>query len=233
MKYVVALNMRRPVRFDYAAALLVGTLAVLGAVLISLQMTHDHASNRASSQGSRLAEDLATRIAVTSQLAGGLIAQSQQALAVGIEGSGRSIAGLQAGSNDDTIVGQADFTANQQLQTEILDMARGATDDLDPYTKGLLEETAAEVVAVLTGEAQEMPAVEIQAKLAEQIRQIDIANAESDRSRVAVLGLTFAALGGVLVGLAVALKETRPGWAILILGCIVAFLALGAAVLSF
>jgi len=39
MKYVVALNMRRPVRFDYAAALLVGTLAVLGAVLISLQMT--------------------------------------------------------------------------------------------------------------------------------------------------------------------------------------------------
>ena len=233
MKYVVALNMRRPVRFDYVAAVLVGTLAVLGAVLISLQMTHDHASNRASSQGSRLAEDLATRIAVTSQLAGGLLAQSQQALGVGIEGSGRSIAGLQANSSDDTIVGQADFTANRQLQTEILDMARSATNDLDPYTQGLLEETAAEVVAVLSGEAQDMPAVDLQAKLAEQIRQIDIANAESDRSRVAVLGLTFAALGGVLVGLAVALKETRPGWAILILGCIVALLALGAAVLSF
>lgn len=232
MKYVVALNMRRPVRFDHMAALLVGTLAVLGALLISLQMTHDHAANRASSQGSRLAEDLATRIAVTSQVAGGLLGLNQQALAVGIQGTARAIAGLQAGAAEDTIVGEANSAASQQLQAEILAMARSTTDDLDPYTKGLLDETAAELVAVLTGQSQEMPAADIQAGLVEQIRQIDISNAESDRSRVAVLGLTFAALGGVLVGLAVALKETRPGWGILILGWIVALLALGAAVLA-
>jgi hypothetical protein len=216
MKYVVALNMRRPVRFDHLAALLVGTLAVLGAVLISLQLTHDHASNRASSQGSRLATDLATRIGVSSVVVGWDLGAAQEAITLGVGGLARSISALSANAPDEELVGVAQNDASQQLQNEIAAMGATAADGLDPYTTGLVTATIDD----------------IKAELIEQNRQVDLANAEGDRSHVAVLGLTFAALGGVLVGLAIALKETRSGWGILLLGWIVAALAMVTAVLS-
>jgi hypothetical protein len=214
MKYVVALNMRRPVRFDYVAALLVGTLAVLGAVLISLQLTHDHASGRAGSEGSRLALDITTRGAVSNEVVGWLLSNQQQAATVAITGLARSMAALNANATDDALVGDADFNAGKQLQDELTAMAATVSDGLDPYTAGLVNATIDQ----------------IKTELAEQIRQIDLADAESARSHTAVLGLTFVALGGVLAGLAVALKETRPGWAILILGWCVAILAIATAV---
>jgi hypothetical protein len=216
MKYVVALNMRRPVRFDYVAAMLVGTLAVLGAVLISLQLTHDHASSRAGSMGSRLAIDLTTRGAVSNEINGWALSAQQQALTVGLGGLGRAISALNAQSPDDVVVGDGDNNASTQLQNEIAAMAATAGENLDPYTAGLVTATLAQ----------------IQAELLEQNRQIDLADAEGSRSHIAVLGLTFTALGGVLAGLAVALKETRPGWGILILGCGVAILAIATAVMA-
>jgi hypothetical protein len=217
MKYAVALNMRRPVRFDHVAALLVGTLAVLGAVLISLQLTHDHASGRAGSQGSRLALDITTRGAVSNEVVGWTLSAQQQAITIAMSGLGRSLAAVTANSSDDSVVGDADFNAGKQLQAEIAAMSATAGQGLDPYTAGLVTASIEQT----------------KAELAEQIHQIDLADAEGSRSHIAVLGLTFTALGGVLAGLAVALKETRPGWGILILGCVVALAAIGAAILAF
>jgi hypothetical protein len=217
MRYAVALNMRRNVRFDHVAALLVGTLAVVGAVLISLQMTHDHASSRAGSQGARLATDIATRIAVSSTVFGWEGEQQQQAIALGVAGLGRSMAGLSSGSTDDQVVGEADTAASQQLQDEITRMAATTTNPpLDAYAAGLVSASVADIQSVLE----------------EQNRQVAIADEEGGRSRVAVLGITFTALGGVLAGLGVALKETRPGWAILALGWVVAGLAILCAMLA-
>jgi hypothetical protein len=211
LKYVVALNMRRPMRFDHVAAMLVGTLAVLGSVLISVQMVHDHAANRAGSETGRLATDIATRIAVSSQVVGWALSAQQQALVVGMEGLARSLTGLQANAADDEVVGQANHDASSRLTAEVAAMAATvANAPLDPYTAGLVSASIEDIQRVLE----------------EQIRQDEIAQAEGGRSRIAVLGLTFTALGGVLAGLAVALKDTRPGWAILMLGWMVAGLAL-------
>jgi hypothetical protein len=234
MKYVVALNMRRPVRFDHVAALLVGTLAILGAVLISLQMTHDHASGRAASEGSRLSIDLTTRGAVSSEMVGYLLSTSQQAAGVALSGLGRSMAALNANSSDDAFVGEADFKSAQQLQAEITAMSATALDDLDPYARELLAVSAVALTDFFVTQDRSFLASspELYAELAEQNRQIDLADAESNRSHIAVLGLTFTALGGVLAGLGVALKETRPGWAILLLGWGVAILAIITAVMS-
>jgi hypothetical protein len=231
MKYVVALNMRRPVRFDHAAAMLVGTLAILGAVLISLQMTHDHAATRANAQGTRMATDIATRIAVSDQLVGWALGAQQQALALGLNGTARAIAGLSTNAPDDVVVGQANNSAAQQLQTEIQAMATSAADGLDPYTKGLLAPPVDALKAFFANQDSQalVSPQEIIDEVTEQNHQLAIADAESNASHIAVLGLTFTALGGVLAGLAVALKETRPGWGILILGWAVAILAIATA----
>jgi hypothetical protein len=235
MKYVVALNMRRPVRFDHVAALLVGTLAILGAVLISLQMTHDHASSQANSEGTRLATDIATRIAVTDQFVGWVLGAQQQGASLAVNGTARSLAGLSGNAPDDVLVGEANTSAAQRLMSEVQAMGLTGADGLDPYAKGMLAGSV-EALRAYFADPNNFQALvdppEIEAEVAQQNAQLALADAESSRSHIAVLGLTFTALGGVLAGLAVALKETRPGWAILILGWGVASLAIVTAVLS-
>ena len=67
--------------------------------------------------------------------------------------------------------------------------------------------------------------IDLRAEVAEQGRQVDIAAAAGSRGRLAVLGLSLSALAGVLVGLALVLREGRPGWTALLAACGIAGLA--------
>lgn len=214
----MAVKVRRSVPFDRAVALLVGTLAVVAALLSFVHMSHSHPSGRATVQGARLAEDLAARISASQQEVGFTLGAQQDALSLGIASLGRVIAGDPAQLPDEVAVGQADQAASQRLQEEITAMsATSGGPPVDAYT-----------AALVTASIES-----IQGQLAQQQQQVTIASQEGTRGRLAVLGLSFAALAGVMAGLAAVLKEGRPGWAVLATGWVVGVLAAMAGVLSY
>ncbi len=88
---------------------------------------------------------------------------------------------------------QSAYGALQAALTATSDTTGGKP--VDAYTAGLLNATTPQ----------------LQAELAEQNRQVDLANAASSHEQLAVLGLSFLALAGVLTGLAAVVRESRGG----------------------
>jgi hypothetical protein len=202
-----AVKVRRTVPFDRAAALLVGVLAVMAALLSFVQMSHSHASGRATVQAARLSQDIAARISASSQAVGFVSGAQLEALGLGIEGSTRWLAASSGFNREEMALGLADQAASDHLQEVIERMsATSGGPPVDAYTAGLVKSTIEE----------------IQAELTQQQAQVAIASEEGRRGRLAVLGLSFAALSGVMVGLAAVLREGRPGWTVLLMGWAVA-----------
>jgi hypothetical protein len=188
--------------FDRLAAILIGAIAVLAAILAISQTTYGQRQDRAQQQAARLAADISVRSSA-SQLANNFALGSlQNALVLGMQGTSRALAGLKANDAPSTAVGAAEQTASERLQQMLTDTAAttgGAP--LDAYAAGLLRAT--------TGQ--------LQAEVVEQNAQVDLANDASSRSDNSVLGLSFLALAGVLTGLAAVLGSGRAGWGVLLL----------------
>ena len=185
-------------RFDLVAAALIGVIAMLAAVLAVVQMNTSQASSRAQVQAARLEADLSARISVSGQALGASLIAEQSALVMGMEAAGRQLSATTAGDDAELAVGGAQEHAYEQLQSILTaTLATSGGSPVDAYAAGLIATTTDQ----------------LQAELAEQNRQVDVANDESSRSQWAALGLSFLALAGVMTGLAAVLKEGRPGWA--------------------
>lgn len=192
-----AAELRAERRFDILAALLIGTIAVLAALLAVVQMNASEASNRANLEAARLAADLSARISISEQAADSALGAKQTELMLGIESAARGIAGIQNGDAATAAIANAEEAAFTELQTAI-DATSATTGGkpVDPYTAGMLNATTAQ----------------LEAEVAEQNHQVDLSDAARSQEQKAVLGLSLLALGGVLTGLAAVLREGRGGW---------------------
>jgi hypothetical protein len=213
-----AAGLRAERRFDLVAAVLIGVIAVLAAVLAVLQMSSSQTANRADLQSARLAADLSARIAVSGEAIDSALTLQQTALMLAIDATARQEAGLQYTDPAASAIGAAEQSAYQKLRTALADtsLTTGGK-PVDPYTAGLLNATTAQLTA----------------EVKEQNRQVDLASAASFSEQLAVLGLSFLALSGVLTGLAAVLREGRGGRIALTAACLMSAAAGVLAILSF
>lgn len=191
-----AASLRAERRFDLVTAVLIGVIAVLAAILAVIQIGASQAGTRADLQAARLAADLSARISVSEQAADSALTAQQTALVLGMEATSREISGLQNSDAASIALGKAEQSAFEKLQAALT--ATSATTGgapVDAYTAGLLKADTAQLLV----------------ELAEQNRQVDLANAAHGREQSAVLGLSFLALSGVLTGLAAVFREGRSG----------------------
>ncbi len=191
-----AAELRAERRFDLVAAMLIGVIAVLAAILAVIQVGSSQAATRANLEAARMAADLSARISVSEQAIDSGVGAQQTALVLGFESLARGITGIQNNDPASTAIGKA-----QQSAFDKLTAALTATSDtsggkpVDHYTAGLLKATIPQ----------------LQAELAEQNLEVDLANGATSHEHLAVLGLSFLALAGVLTGLAAVLREGRGG----------------------
>jgi hypothetical protein len=184
-------------RFDLLAALLIGAIALLAAVLAVIQLDASQTSMRANLQAARLAADISARIEMSSKASTSQTGSVQETIILRMEATSRQMEGLQTGNEAMMAQGAAEQQAYEKIQSAMADTAASSGGHpLDSYTAGLLSATTAELLT----------------ELAEQNRQADLANSASSQSDKAVLGLSFLALAGVLTGLAAVLREGRAGW---------------------
>ena len=201
--------------FDRVAAALIGSVAVIAAFLAVIQATQSQAGARAQLLSARLAADLSARISVATLVHDFAAVTALQGLELGLNGTGRQLAGLQLGDDAAVQIGRADFAASEKVQAAVdASVATTATGNIDAYFRDLV-----------TSRLQD-----IQPEFLEQRQLVDEATAAGGRSRVAVLGLSLSALAGVLIGLGLVLREGRPGWAALTVAGTVEVLSVVAAV---
>jgi len=191
-----AADLRAERRFDLVAAMLIGVIAVLAAILAVIQIGSSQAATRANLEAARLAADLSARSSISQQAIDSGLGTQQITLMLGIESAAREIAGLQNKDDAATAIGKAQDSAFEKLGAALA-ATSGTTGGkpVDPYTAGLLNATTQQ----------------LNAELAEQNREVDLANGATSHEHLAVLGLSFLALAGVLTGLAAVLREGRGG----------------------
>jgi hypothetical protein len=185
------------VSFDQLAAIVIGSIAVISALLGLVHTDRSLEAGRANQVASRLAADVSARIAVASVGSNLSYNADEAVLMLGMEGTDTALAALQANQAGALAVGQAMYNASGRLKAALAATeATSGGSPADGYAASLLGTTPAQ----------------FQAELAEQSREIDISTDAGAHDRNAVLGLSFMALAGVLTGLAAALREGRAGW---------------------
>jgi hypothetical protein len=184
-------------RFDLIAAALIGSIAVLAALLGIIQIQTGQDSNRAQIEAARLTADLTARLEISTVAQDQALVIAQGATALGFQGTAHEIAGLSYGDDTVSAIGKAENEASSDLSAALsATSATSGGSPLDAYTAGLLKATTLDLIA----------------EVKEQNRQVDLANAASSRNTDSILGLSFLALAGVLTGLAAVLREGRAGW---------------------
>jgi hypothetical protein len=173
-----------------------------------------HKGARADAAAARLASVAASRNNVSQAPFGYEISKTLAATQLALEGTSRQLIALQVGDEAGQAIGAADQVAFERL----LEIARemGAPPDasspLDGYARvGLASRS-----------------IDIAALVAEQNHQADFGGRAASQGMAAVIGLSLAALAGVLVGLAAVVGQGRPGTALLVLGYVLAGSALAA-----
>lgn len=143
-----------------------------------------------------------------------MIGSSQRAIQLEIDGTSRQIVALDTGDAAADGIGKSDVNAGERLLAIAAEMGTPPAESgpIDAYARHLL-------VA---------PTEELNAEVTEQNRLVDVANDASNRSSMAVLGLSMVALAGVLVGLAAVVGEGRAGRLTLLM----AYLGASAALIS-
>jgi hypothetical protein len=190
-------NWRDDIPYDRTAIVMIGLIAMLAAVLAVAHTGRSMEASRASLEASRLAADITGRIG-TASIAGNLDYASDEAvLQLLADGTDRSNAAALLGDQASWNVGQAEIDASTELKAA-LDETKATTGGApaDPYAAGLVRTTDAQ----------------FRAELAEQSHQMDIAENAGFHDRLAFLGLSLLALAGVLMALAVTLRQSRAGW---------------------
>ena len=212
-----ASGLRAERRFDLASAALIGVIAVLAAILAIVQVDTSQNATRAQQQAATLASDLGARLQTTSMTQAQILNLEQASLALGIQGLGRQISALAAGDEGAQAVGVVEQSTADKLSAAITATAGSSGGSpLDSYTASMVNATTADLLR----------------ELAEQNRQADLADEYGARNTLAVLGLSFIALAGVLVGLAAVLREGRAGWFTLSMAALMSVAAASVAVLA-
>jgi hypothetical protein len=185
------------VRYDRIAATIIGTIAILSAMLGVIHVQRSMEATRAQFQASRLAADISGRIAVNSVGTNLSFVSDEAVLMLQMEGADRALAAAGLGEAWATAVGQAMVDAATLFKTALsATQATTGGGPADAYVASMLRMTSDDFVAELTAQGH----------------QIDLAQASGEHDRDAVLGLSFLALAGVLTGLAAVLRESRGGW---------------------
>jgi hypothetical protein len=193
-------------RFDRLIAVLLGSVALLAAMLAVIQLDAGQAESRALARAARLSVEVSTGIAgSTTHVAFGLETQ-QQALALGSTAISRELTALQQMPPDEEeqLRAAPDAAASERLGS--IAIAMGAQPNVD----GPLDPFGRWVLTVTPEELNDMSL--------EQASLVDVADRHSDRGGRAVLGLSLVALAGVLGGLAAVLGDNRAGWLALAAG---------------
>ena len=144
----VATRWRSQDTFDRTATLLIGTIAVLAALLAILQAVNGLESTRAQAQAARLSADVAARISGSSLAQDASLRAQQDALVMGMEGVSRQLVGMQAGDAVLSAMGTAEQAVAGTLTAALAESAAtsGAA-PVDPYTAGLMSATIADLNA--------------------------------------------------------------------------------------
>ena len=192
-------------RLARATAVIIGTIALLAALLGLIEVNASQQASRSELLAARLSTAIAERLSTSSFLfTFGNIA-AQDALAIGIGGTTRVLDALQAGDTSGVAeaLGSADAAASERLAAIAAEMSAvpGAGGPLDAHTAQVLAVDLASIEAMAT----------------DQRRLVDDSALWNARSSRAVLGLTLLALAGVLIGLAAVFGEGRPGRTALIM----------------
>ena len=184
-------------RFDLLSAGLIGVIAVLAAVLAIVQVDTGQRAARAQMQSARLAADLSARLQTSGVATQEALTTRQASLSLSAQGLTHQAAGTAYGDEGAIAVGEAERAASTRLQGALREtVATSGGAPLDSYSSGMLKATIDQLWQ----------------EVAEQNRQVDLAEDAGHRNSLAILGLSFLALGGVLVGLAAVLREGRAGW---------------------
>ncbi len=205
-------------RYERLIALLIGLIAIVAAVLVVLQSSASLDEARANSVARRLASELTTRLIASGSLTSYAGINSQRAWLVGMEGNARAIVALNADDAAQRAVAEATVAASARLADIAATMgaAPDETSPLDPFARSVLATTDDELYAILKV----------------QNAAADAAGIASDRSSRAVMGLSLAALAGVMAGLAAVMGPCRSGRALLAMGWICAGGAIGLLLLA-
>jgi hypothetical protein len=191
-----AAGLRAEQRFDLVAAVLIGLIALLAAILSVVQMQASQTANRADLQAARLEADLSARISVSSGATDAGLSAQQIAVMLGLDAIARQEAGLQHNDSTSMALGAAEQSAYDKLSAVLAETSNTTGGKpVDAYTAGLLHASIKDM----------------QTEVSEESHQVDLSDAARWHEQLAVLGLSFLALAGVLTGLAAVLREGRSG----------------------
>jgi hypothetical protein len=190
---------RHETRFERLIAGLLGSVALVAAILAVIQVDAGQQESRASALATRMSVEVSTGIAANTTRAAFGAETQLQALSLGMSAIGRQLTALQTTPADEQEQLRAlpDQTASDRLLEIGAAMAAEPAEDspLDPFTRRVLVVTLDELNALSL----------------EQAAMVDLADRHSDRGGRAVLGLSLVALAGVLGGLAAVLGDNRAG----------------------
>ena len=203
-----------------AVAVLVGLVAVAGAVFGWLEIDAGKQQERASFESARLATQVFEATAATSQVDSFALNAAQDTVVGKLALTARTLAAMQAGQDSSVLQAEAPIedTAAQRLG----DVITGMTDRTklgsvaDAHTAHVLSLTDSGLVDLVTA----------------QSHAVDLANQFGSRSTDLVYALSLAALAGVLAGLAGVLRRGVGGLLSLVAGFAALLLAAGIGVVA-
>ena len=230
-------------RFGRVLAALVGVAALVAALLGALQMDASTRGSRAQAEGARLSVSIFEGIAVQGLVSSFQLGSLQEAIVPSAEGIARSIEGLdseEVAPFEDALAAAYTAAADRLLQAaRDMSVPPDAEDGIDPHTQevfALIPDLSFLFDAVASGEPPEQTPDEIAALgregldeiVAEQNRQVDLAETYGKRSDRTVFALSILALAAVLLALAGVTGEGSTGRAAMWSGAAALLLAIAA-----
>ena len=200
-------------RFDRWLGALVGIAAISASLLATLEMASGKQEEAAFTSASRLAVRISTHVAVSglrTSLEGSAVTQ---AASLGLEATQRQLAALRSGDEAAAAVAFAEERASGRL----LDLATGLAEALSAQSG--LDEPAREALAATNQTLRRL--------VAEQNRQVDLAERYGNRENAAIFGLSLVAVAAVLLGLAGLIGAGRQGTRILAVAALTLVVAIG------
>ena len=200
-------------RFDRWLGALVGVAAITASLLATLEMASGKQEEGAFTKASRLAVRISTRVAVSGLRTSLEGSAFTQAASLGLEATNRQLAALRSGDEAAAAIALADELASHRL----LDLATRLAEE--PSSESGVDPEAREALAATNPELRRL--------VAEQNRQVDLAERYGGRENAAIFGLSLLAVAAVLLGLAGLIGEGRQGMRILAVATVTLAVSIG------
>ena len=229
-------------RFEQILAVLLGSAAVIAAILASIQFDAGQAEQQALLRSSRLSVRVFELTAATGAVSafGGQMLRETSATAAG--GIARRLVGFEQPDVSDVqnALADAESAAADRLATLVEPMAAPSAlpSGLDPHTAGLVALGIGDVRTIIEAFADpsapiDFPAAAEGNRLTTALsEEVDRADEVGGRGTTSLLGLALLALAGVMIGLASSLPRGRGAYLALATGGGGVILAAALAVVS-